>query len=245
MNGILIYTEEEARRNAFAVEKITGLLEIPLVISGKDGIPDKIDFAVNRTDNAEIAEALEGRGVRVFNPYSLSLLANDKRKCYEFMQKNGIEIMPINQATTPVVEKPIDGKGGKNVSLITENGFEIKEGYVYQKPASDMGRDLRVWLIGGEIISSILRVNNNDFRSNFCLGGEAHIYNMSKDEQRLVQKIASLLEYDYIGMDFVFDNGRAVFNEIEDAVGARMVYEKTDIDILKLYCDYIKSEMGK
>ena len=46
-------------------------------------------------------------------------------------------------------------------------------------------------------------------------------------------------------MDFVFDNGRAVFNEIEDAVGARMVYEKTDIDILKLYCDYIKSEMGK
>ena len=245
MNGILIYTEEEARRNAFAVEKITGLLEIPLVISGKDEIPDKIDFAVNRTDNAEIAEALEGRGVRVCNPYSLALLANDKRKCYEFMQKNGIEIMPINQATAPVVEKPIDGKGGKNVSLITENGFEIKEGYVYQKPASDMGRDLRVWLIGGEIIASILRVNNNDFRSNFCLGGEAHIYNMSKDEQRLVQKIASLLEYDYIGMDFVFDNGRAVFNEIEDAVGARMVYEKTDIDILKLYCDYIKSEMGK
>ena len=73
MNGILIYTEEEARRNSFAVEKITGLLEIPLVISERDEIPDNIDFAVNRTDNAEIAKGLESRGVRVFNPYSLSL----------------------------------------------------------------------------------------------------------------------------------------------------------------------------
>lgn len=245
MNGILIYTEEEAKRNSFAVEKITGLLEIPLVISERDEIPDNIDFAVNRTDNAEIAKGLESRGVRVFNPYSLSLLANDKQKCYEFMQKNGVEIMPINQKSAPVVEKPIGGKGGKNVSLITENGFEVKEGFVYQCPASDMGKDLRVWLIGGKIISSILRVNRNDFRSNFCLGGEAHIYNMSKDEQGLVQKIASLLKYDYIGIDFVFNNGKAVFNEIEDAVGARMVYEKTDIDILKLYCDYIKSEMKK
>ena len=88
MNGILIYTEEEARRNSFAVEKITGLLEIPLVVSERDEIPNNIDFAVNRTDNAEIAKGLESRGVRVFNPYSLSLLANDKQKCYEFMQKN-------------------------------------------------------------------------------------------------------------------------------------------------------------
>ena len=105
MNGILIYTEEEARRNSFAVEKITGLLEIPLVISERDEIPDNIDFAVNRTDNAEIAKGLESRGVRVFNPYSLSLLANDKQKCYEFMQKNGVEIMPINQKSAPVVDR--------------------------------------------------------------------------------------------------------------------------------------------
>ena len=108
-----------------------------------------------------------------------------------------------------------------------------------------MGMDLRVCLIGGKILASLLRINRNDFSSNFFTGGEAYIYNMSKDEQSLVQKIASLLKYDYIGIDFVFNNGKAVFNEIEDAVGARMVYEKTDIDILKLYCDYIKSEMEK
>mgnify|MGYP000090003010 CR=1 FL=1 len=47
----------------------------------------------------------------------------------------------------------------------------------------------------------------------------------------------------YIGIDFLFDGGHLIFNEIEDTVGARMVYDKTDIDIIKLYCDYIKKNI--
>lgn len=245
MNGILIYSKEEAKRNAFAAEKITSQLEIPLVFDDEINYSADIDFAVNRTNDAEIARRLEEKGVRVFNPYSLTLLANNKQKCYEFMEKNGIEIMPINKKTAPVVEKPCGGKGGRGVSLILDDGFEIKEDCVYQEPASDLGRDLRVWLIGGKIITGILRVSKNDFRSNFCLGGEAYPYVLSEQERALTEKIASLLTYDYIGIDFVFNKGRIVFNEIEDAVGARTVYEKTDIDILKIYCDYIKAETAK
>ena len=55
------------------------------------------DFVINRTNNADIAENFERRGIRVFNPAALTRLANDKQKCYEFMRENGIEIMPINQ----------------------------------------------------------------------------------------------------------------------------------------------------
>ena len=101
-----------------------------------------------------------------------------------------------------------------------------------------------MWLIGGEIICSILRESKTDFRSNFCLGGSATPYTLSKEETALVMKIQSLIKYDYIGIDFVFDKGRAVFNEIEDSVGARMVYTCTNTDILSLYCDYIKKEMS-
>lgn len=101
-----------------------------------------------------------------------------------------------------------------------------------------------MWLIGGEIICAVLRKSDSDFRSNFCLGGKALPYELSASEQALVLKIASLLKFDYIGIDFVFNEGKIVFNEIEDSVGARMVYEKTDIDILRLYCDYIKKEMN-
>ena len=240
MSGIVVYSEYEAKRNEFAVSKFKKYLGAELVLAEHLDVCSKPDFVINRTNNAKI----EKIGVRVFNPSPLTALANNKQACYEFMQSNGIEIMPVNQTAAPVVEKPVNGKGGQGVRLIKSGEFKIKPGFVYQKPASDLGRDLRVWLIGGEIICAVLRKSDSDFRSNFCLGGKALPYELSASEQALVLKIASLLKFDYIGIDFVFNEGKIVFNEIEDSVGARMVYEKTDIDILRLYCDYIKKEMN-
>ena len=219
MSGILIYSKEEAQRNAFSVERFKKYLGVKLVLENETEFGMPADFVINRTNNAGIAQNFEDRGIRVFNP-------NDKQKCYEFMRENGIEIMPINQTEPPLVEKPANGKGGRDVRLIKSGKVAFKKGFVYQKPASDLGKDLRVWLIGGKIICAVLRKSETDFRSNYCLGGSAEIYRLSKSERALVYKIASRIKYDYIGIDFVFDGGKAVFNEIEDAVGARMVYDK-------------------
>ncbi len=240
MNGLLIYSRAEAKRNRFAAEKFETLLGARLVFEDEVDFGAPADYVINRTNNAEIAKGFEQRGVRVFNPFVLTALANDKQKCYEFMQAHGIEIMPINQTAPPLVKKPRNGKGGAGVELITQGEITPEESFVYQAPASDLGKDLRVWLIGGEIITAILRVSKSDFRSNFCLGGEALSYSLSEEEKALVMKISGLLAYDYIGIDFVFHHGKIVFNEIEDSVGARMVYEKTQTDILALYCEHIK-----
>lgn len=244
MSGILIYSRQEAKRNEFSVNKFKEHLGVELMYEEEIDYSAPADFVINRTNNADIAQAFESRKIRVFNHSSLTCLANDKQRCYEFMSENGIEIMPINYQTLPLVEKPSDGRGGRDVRLITSGKVDFKAGYVYQKPASDLGRDLRVWLIGGRIIAAVLRKSDTDFRSNYCLGGTAEVYTLSEDEKALVYKIAALVKYDYIGIDFVFDGGKPVFNEIEDTVGARMVYDKTDIDILRLYCDYIKKEMS-
>ncbi len=239
MSGVLIYTKEEAQRNGFAVNKFVENLGVSLVDESYQG---NADFVINRTNNYKVAECFEQKGIRVFNPSSLSRLANDKQCCYEFMADNGIEIMPINYSGVPVVKKKIDGHGGTEVQMLTA-AEDFQKGYVYQKPCDTLGKDLRVWVIGGEIITAILRESKTDFRSNFCLGGSAMPYTLSSDEKQLVKKITALVKSDYIGIDFVFNNGRLVFNEIEDTVGARMVYDQTDIDILSLYCDYIKEEL--
>ena len=97
-------------------------------------------------------------------------------------------------------------------------------------------------MIGGEIVCAFLRVSDNDFRSNYCLGGRAETYNLNEEEKNKVNRIIELvtpLGADYYGIDFVFNNGKAVFNELEDAVGARMIYANTDIDIIEMYVDYI------
>lgn len=239
MNGVLIYTKEEAQRNRFAVNKFKENLGVNLVDESYKG---NADFVINRTNDYKIAEYFEQKGIRVFNPSSLSRLANDKQLCYEFMEDNGVEIMPIHYEGVPVVKKKIDGHGGTEVEMLTATE-EFQKGYVYQKPCDTLGRDLRVWVLGGEIVTAILRESKTDFRSNFCLGGSAVPYTLSSDEKRLVKKITALVKSDYIGIDFIFNDGRLVFNEIEDTVGARMVYDQTDIDILSLYCDYIKEEL--
>lgn len=239
MSGILIYTNKEAKRNRFSIEKFIQQLDVKLV---DENFKRDADFVINRTNDYKIAEYYESRGIRVFNPSSLSKIANDKQKCYEFMKENGIEIMPINYKGVPAVKKKIDGHGGIDVYML-DKAEPFEDGYVYQKPCDTLGRDVRVWLIGGKIIASILRSSDTDFRSNFCLGGKASEYTLTDDDRALVYKIADLLDYDYIGIDFIFNNGRLVFNEIEDTVGARMIYSLTDIDIISLYCDYIKEEL--
>lgn len=245
MSGLLIYSEIEAKRNKFSVEKYKEHLDITLMHEEKIDYSFPADFVINRTNNYKIAEAFEKRGVRVFNPSRLTKLANDKQACYEFMRDNGIDILPVNYKTPPLVMKPIDGKGGRGVALIESGTVPEKEGFVYQKVASELGKDLRVWLIGGKIIASVLRESKTDFRANFCLGGDAKIYTLSDEEAALVYKISDLLEYDYIGIDFLFNNGKIIFNEIEDSVGARMLYNSTEIDIIEKYCSYIKLTLLK
>ncbi len=240
MSGVLIYTKAEAQRNRFAVAKFTENLDVRLVDESYRG---NADFVINRTNDYKIAEYFEKKGIRVFNPSSLSKLANDKQLCYEFMADHGVEIMPINYTGVPVVKKKVDGHGGTEVEMRTESE-NFQKGYVYQKPCDTLGKDLRVWVMGGEIVTAILRESKTDFRSNFCLGGSATPYTLSSEEKQLVKKITALVKSDYIGIDFIFNNGRLVFNEIEDTVGARMVYDQTDIDILSRYCDYIKEELN-
>jgi ribosomal protein S6--L-glutamate ligase/gamma-F420-2:alpha-L-glutamate ligase len=237
MQPVVIYSEEEAKRNGFVVDKIKKELGARLKMPDYDG---EAEYIINRTNDFKVGKRFEAKGIKVFNSADFTALANDKQACYDFMQANGIEIMPTRYATPPFVKKPKNGHGGEGVVMCGSTD-EYDENMVCQKPASDLGRDLRVWVINGKIITSILRVSKTDFRSNFCLGGEAIPYEMNAEETALVEKIISLLYGGfYYGIDFVFNNGKIVFNEIEDAVGARMIYEKTDIDIIKIFCDEIK-----
>ena len=161
------------------------------------------------------------------------------------MEMRGIEIMPIGYSVPPFVKKPKSSHGGNGV-VMCHSAEEYDENQVCQMPASDLGRDVRVWVLGGEIVASILRVSDTDFRSNYCLGGRAELYDLSAEEMAEVQKIIDLvspLGAHYYGIDFVFNHGKAVFNELEDTVGARMVYDLTDIDIIDRYIEYIKNNI--
>ena len=57
------------------------------------------------------------------------------------------------------------------------------------------------------------------------------------------EKAAQLLQVSLVGVDFVFHQGKPYLNEIEDAVGTRMLYQFTDVQIVEEYMDLIIRRM--
>ena len=106
MKPILVYTQKEAERNSFTVEKICKGLGATLVTPDYRG---EAAFVVNRSNDYEIAKYYEDRGIRVFNGAKFTRLANDKQLCYDFMQENGIEYTPCGEVGT-IVYTAANGK---------------------------------------------------------------------------------------------------------------------------------------
>lgn len=272
LQGLMIYDEEGAKRNIVFITRFKKALEkygakSRLVLTDKAVVPDLIkekpDFVIMRVMRPDLSQVFEEAGIRVFNPAAVSRICNHKGRTYNFMKMVGVPILKTwnslnlwkeRQGTFPAVVKPAMGHGGIGVTKVT-NEKELETAvkqmpqypggdYVIQQMASEPGKDLRVYIMGDRIVAAMLRSSDEDFRSNFCLGGKAERYELSEEEEAQVRRIMELLPFDYVGIDFLFHEGKLIFNEIEDAVGARMLYTSTDIDIADEYAAYVCRNMG-
>ena len=220
---------------------------------------DLPEFVVNRSADSKMAAQLEGRGFRLWNNAEITRICNDKYLTYRTMEETGIHSLPSQLVTSenisevsasfPSVLKSRDGHGGTEVFLVHDQK-ELEEAFdrigkptaLLQRAAADLGKDLRVYVLGRKIIAAMLRYSETDFRSNFCLGGKAKRCEVVPPEViRQVDVITDRFRFGLAGIDFIFDRGKPVFNEIEDAVGTRMLYAQTDLDIAAIYADYILS----
>lgn len=260
MLGWIIYNKEDVEKNenyiGWYINKFKeNNIELSLVYTDEINYNSLPYFAIVRAIRPDITRKLENLGVKCFNNGFVSEICNDKALTYKFVSENGIEILPTYYNVDyvkdyPVVIKPKDSHGGDRVN-IAESYNELMtlmplyegDNYVIQAVATDKGKDVRVYVIGDKIITSMLRVSDKDFRSNFCLGGSASVYNLTDEEVEKVNKVIKLFDFDFVGIDFVFNNGEMVFNEIEDVVGSRMIYTYTNIDIVALYIKYILQKL--
>ena len=232
-----------------------------------DGVRvDAPDFAICRAIYPLLSRSLEMAGTRVFNDSRISTICNDKRLTYLTVTNSGIPIQktffydtrfsPASNSVFiqyPYILKSADGHGGNEVFWIsneeeyrTSINSIVSSGYLSQEICHTTGRDLRVYVLGGRIVASVLRSSDN-FRSNYSLGGRIELISLSNKEVLIVKKILSLLPVipDFVGIDFLVNDGEWVFNEIEDVVGTRMLYELTSLDIADLFSKHIHKEMTK
>jgi gamma-F420-2:alpha-L-glutamate ligase len=218
------------------------------------------DCVVMRANAPLLSAHLEAMGIPVFNNARLARLCNDKRLTHQLA--SGIAPMMdtafINAGDSacpfsyPVVVKSAHGNGGRQVFLAEDDRAyakalaQIQPDAALVQPLCDTpGRDVRVYMLGHEVKASMMRQSATDFRSNVGLGAEAVPYDPGAGILEVARTFADRLNPGLIGVDFIFHRGQLLFNEIEDAVGTRMLYALGRFDIVKDYLAFILKALDK
>lgn len=214
------------------------------------------DYAVQRSIYPLLSMALEQSGVRVFNSVGVCEICNDKRRTHLLAAQLGIpttktafsdkKFLSVPQTDMPFVLKSANGHGGSEVFMVNDKAeldtalnSIYSDGVLFQKPVSQLGVDKRVYVLGGSVLAAVERRAKEGFKSNFSLGGSAVLSSVTANEEQIISKMVNAIKPDFVGIDFIYDNGQSVLNEVEDIVGTRMLYELTDIDAAKRYAEYI------
>ncbi|WP_047981697.1 ATP-grasp domain-containing protein [Ornithinibacillus contaminans] len=222
------------------------------------------DFAVIRTIEPLLSYQLEQLGINVFNNSSVAEICNHKGRTYFEVAKLGIPMVDTlfikqeNLPSTipiplPFVIKEVAGRGGKQVyyvECVEQWDAFIKQPtpgeYVIQSTDVQLGKDLRVFVVGNRIVGAVLRESNQDFRANYTLGGSAKLYELSHEEQQLIHKIIQHFDFGMVGIDFLIGHeGQLLFNEIEDVVGSRTLSAVSNVNILADYITHIVEKLER
>lgn len=267
MRGLLIYDEAGYERNKWfagqliaSADKLGCQLDLA-IYKGERDFDCSVDFAVVRTIAPEINEYFEAHGIPTFNNSKTSRIANDKWQTYLFAKELGLSVMHTlkpashenisDELDYPFVLKAIDGHGGSEVFLV-DNEQKCKELFtsigknrlIIQEFCSESGVDMRVYMLGGEVLAAARRTSTSDFRSNFSLGGNAEIVSVPSAVQRVAKQVCHALGCDLVGIDFIRHRGEWILNEIEDVVGTRMLYSLTSIDAAYEYVKHIVNKIN-
>lgn len=251
MTGYLIYDPAGWERNRWFAGELcrhaeeNGICLQPLLAkSASVSFPEKPDFAIIRTINPTLTKHIERMGVRTFNNSLTAKTGNDKWLTYLLCRKLNIPTMDTfrdfcSLGKYPCVIKSTDGHGGSEVFL-AENATERecaerflqekKKTYIFQPLCDSPGIDRRLYLMGNRLLACVERHSKTDFRSNFSLGGSAVTVPVQAKQLEIAQRLQSVLKSDYIGVDFICHRGQWLLNEVEDVVGARMLYALTKTD---------------
>jgi len=177
-----------------------------------------------------IVRQLERLGVRIFNKSSTIETVADKLHTHQVLAENGmptpttmlakfpVDIELIERTIGfPVVVKTLLGSNGTGVFLIENQGAfnDLMEligetnpniQLIFQKfVAHSKGRDLRLFVVDGEVIAAMeRRAKAGGFKANFSAGGSVQEFVPDKEARDLAVKTAKVLDIQVAGIDLLF-----------------------------------------
>ena len=235
-----------------------------------DSLP--FDFILFWDKDVLLAKMLEQRGYKVFNSADSIFFCDNKgytalylEKCgintpltfvapltYEGLGYNDIEFADsiIEKLGFPLIIKELYGSFGKQVYLVhnrNEMTNIIKKighkGFLFQEFIShSSGKDVRINVVGDQVVSSMLRYSvNGDFRSNITNGGQMLKYETSAEQNSIAINACRALKLDFAGVDIMFGrNNEPIICEVNSNPHFKSSLDCTGIDMSPFILSHIK-----
>ena len=222
-------------------------------------ITDFLKIALLRGNDTNVSKILEKRGIKVINSTFTINNCVDKLKTHEFVKRLNINQILTYQLNDINYEKAVSlvglpfilkyrfGKQGMNIYIIN-NIEEFNEVIININPSDYLlqeyikhtyGKDVRVFIIGNEVIGACMRVNNSDFKSNLAQGGLSYHYEIDDIIKNNSLKLAKELKGDIISVDYVFGDNGLLFCEANTNPGFAS-FNYLGYPIRELFMKYIK-----
>ncbi len=233
---------------------------------------EKPDFVIFLDKDIMLAKQLELIGFKVYNSARCIEQCDNKNLSQILFSKNGITTpktivskldfnldfevnlkfneFVINSLDFPFVVKEAFGSFGQQVYLINNQKelIEIqrklwKKEHLYQEfIETSAGKDVRVYVVDGKVVASLLRRNKSDFRANITNGGSAEEFNITKDFERIAINAAKAVDADFAGVDILFgENNKPVICEVNSNAHFLGLFDLTGINV----AEYIIKHIGK
>lgn len=217
------------------------------------------DYVLTRCYDLHMLEHLERAGVKVFNSSQALRQCRNKWHTHQILTSAGIPSPKTifsehdcefdfikEELSLPFVIKCIFGAKGEQVHLIHskeefEHVLEFIDKPLFQSYVkSSYGRDIRLHVIGDQVVTSVLRKSASSFKSNFSLGGKAESYEADETLKDLAVRSSQALGLDFSGIDVMFTEDGYTVCEVNGVPGFRTVGLTSGYNIPYAMMDYIR-----
>lgn len=233
----------------------------------------KPDFAIFWDKDVVLANLLEKWDVRVFNNSRSVELCDDKVKTCAYLADCGINLPKtvfaplvfgnrserdekflnglVEILSFPIVVKEANGSFGWQVYLANDK-TELRSlrqkllhtPHLYQRFVSESaGKDVRIIVVGGQSVASIVRQNDKDFRANVELGAKASYQKVDDCFYNAAEKVCKLLNLDYAGVDLLFGKDGPLLCEVNSNAYFKGLESCCNVKIAEIYLNYILAEL--
>lgn len=230
---------------------------------------EKVDFILFWDKDVHLARELEILGFKVYNSSESIKICDDKSLTYlnllnknipmpktlispltfnfDISSDNDFYDIILGNFDFPFIIKECFGSFGEQVYLIKDENelknklIELKnKRFIVQEFIKEsFGKDIRIEVIGGEIILSVMRINEKDFRANLTNGGKCYEYSPTKEEKDLALKVCKNFNLHFAGVDILFGKNGPIFCEVNSNAHFKNISDFGNINVSDIIIKYL------